>query len=61
MPAFVYRRYFGAHGLKSLTQDLALVGIKPRRSFLVGMIEEMSDTKRQAWLHRLNALGRAAA
>src|SRR5262245_22436144 len=60
MPAFVHRRYFRAHGLKSLTQNLALVGIKPRRSFLVGTIEEMSDTKQQA-LHRLNALGRAAA
>lgn len=61
MPALVYRWYFGAHGLKSLTQNLALVGIKPRGSILVGMIEEMSDTKRRAWLHRLNALGRAAA
>jgi putative NADPH-quinone reductase len=61
MPAVVYRWYFGAHGLKSLTQNLALVGIKPRRSILVGMIEAMSDRKRRAWLHRLNALGRAAA
>jgi putative NADPH-quinone reductase len=61
MPAVVYRWYFGAHGLKSLTQHLALVGIKPRRSILVGMIEAMSDSKRRAWLHRLNALGRAAA
>jgi hypothetical protein len=44
-----------------LTQNLALVGIKPRRSILVGMIEDMNDAKRQAWLHRLNALARAAA
>jgi putative NADPH-quinone reductase len=44
-----------------LTQNLALVGIKPRRSTLVGMIEAMSDRKRPAWLHRLNALGHAAA
>jgi putative NADPH-quinone reductase len=29
MPAFAYRWYFGAHGLKSLTQNLALVGITP--------------------------------
>ena len=61
MPAFAYRWYFGAHGRKSLTQNLALVGITPRRFILVGMIEEMSDPKRQAWLHRLNVLGRAAA
>ena len=32
MPALIYRWYFGAHGLKSLAQNLALVGIRPRRS-----------------------------
>jgi hypothetical protein len=37
------------------------MAVKPRRSILVGMIEAMSDNKRRAWLHRLNALGRAAA
>ena len=39
-PAVVYRWYCGAHGLKSLTQNLALVGIKPRRSVLVGRLAE---------------------
>jgi putative NADPH-quinone reductase len=61
MPAFAYRWYFGAHGLKSLTQNLALVGIKPRRSMLVGMIEAISDTKRRTWLDHLRQLGREAA
>jgi putative NADPH-quinone reductase len=61
MPALIYRWYFGAHGLKSLTQNLALVGIRPRRSILVGMIEAMSDSKRRAWLDHLRALGRRAA
>ena len=61
MPALVYRWYFGAHGLKSLTQNLALVGIRPRRSVLVGMIEAMSDSKRRAWLKPLRELGRRAA
>jgi hypothetical protein len=59
MPALVSRWNFRAHGLKSLTQILALVGIKPPRSIFAGMIEVMSDTR--AWLRRLTALGRAAA
>jgi putative NADPH-quinone reductase len=42
-----------AYGLKSVTQNLALVGIKPRSSTLIGMNEAMSDKKRDAWLTRL--------
>jgi putative NADPH-quinone reductase len=61
MPAPTYRWYFRAHGLKSLTQNLALVGIDPRRSILVGSIEAMSDSKRRAWLGRLRDLGHEAA
>jgi len=61
MPAMVCRWYFGAPGLKSLTQNLALVGIKPRRSLLVGSIEAMGDARREDWLHRLRRLGRKAA
>ena len=61
MPGFIYRWYFGAHGLKSLTQNLSLVGIAPCRSTLIGMIEAMDDGKRQRWLDRLRALGGRAA
>lgn len=61
MPALVYRWYFGAHGLKNLTQNLALVGIRSRRPVLVGMIEAMSDSKRRVWLDHLRELGRCAA
>ena len=57
MPGFIYRWYFGAHGLKSLTQNLSLVGIAPCRSTLIGMIEAMDDGKRRRWLDRLRALG----
>lgn len=60
MPAMVFRWYFGAPGLKSLTQNLALVGIKPRRSLLIGSIEAMGDARRRHWLHRLRRLGREA-
>ncbi len=58
MPAPIYRWYFGAHGLKSLKQNLALVGIAPSRHTLIGTIEGMSDHKRRDWLERLRSLGR---
>lgn len=62
MPGWLYRWYFGAHGLKSLEQGiLALVGIKPSRHTLIGMIEGMSDAARRKWLARLHALGRKGA
>jgi putative NADPH-quinone reductase len=61
MPAFVYRWYFGAHGLKSLTQNLSLVGISPSRSTLIGSIEGMTEAKRDGWLQRLGSLGKQAA
>ena len=61
MPAFVYRWYFGAHGLKSLTQNLSLVGISPSRSTLIGSIEGMAEAKRGRWLQRLGSLGKQAA
>src|SRR5262245_13697105 len=61
MPAPIYRWYFGAPGLKSLTQSLSLVGVAPCRTTLIGMIEGMHATKRRKWLRRLSALGARAA
>lgn len=58
MPALVYRWYFGAHALKSLAQNLALIGIKPCRHTLIGMIEGMTSEKRRTWLEHLRELGR---
>jgi putative NADPH-quinone reductase len=61
MPGLAFRWYFGAHSLKSLKRSiLALVGIGPNRHTLIGLIEGMSDAKRQAWLERVDALGRKA-
>ena len=61
MPAFVYRWYFGAHGLKSLKRSiLSLVGIGPNRHTLIGMIEGMSDGKRTAWIGVMRRLGKRA-
>jgi putative NADPH-quinone reductase len=62
MPVFVYRWYFGAHGLKSLERSiLGFAGIGPIRESLFGMIEQASDAKRQAWLAKLRRLGADAA
>lgn len=62
MPAFIYRWYFGAHGLKSLERSiLRLVGIKPIRETLIGMIGSLNEAKRRAWLDKLRTLGREGA
>jgi putative NADPH-quinone reductase len=61
MPGLIYRFYFGAHGLKSLTQTLALVGIAPCRTTVIGRIEAMTDRQRHKWLEHLGALGRRGA
>jgi putative NADPH-quinone reductase len=59
MPAWLYRWYFGAHGLKSLEQGiLAIVGVKPNRHTLIGFVEGMSDAARNRGLVRVRALGR---
>jgi putative NADPH-quinone reductase len=61
MPALIYRWYFGAHSLKSLERNiLRFAGIRPIRETLIGMVEAISDAKRQSWLDNLQALGVAA-
>jgi putative NADPH-quinone reductase len=60
MPAFVYRWYFGAHGLKNLERNvLAFVGIRPVRVSLIGMVEQ-SESRRRVWLDRMQRLGAKA-
>lgn len=56
---FVYRWYFGAHGLKNLRRNiLAFSGIGAIRESLLGMIEDKNGTNREAWLAKMRALGR---
>jgi putative NADPH-quinone reductase len=60
MPAVVYRWYYRAHGLKSLTRSvLGFVGIAPVYATLVGSIEGLSERQRARWLERVERLGRA--
>lgn len=59
MPAFIYRFYFGAHGLRNLKRNiLHFSGIKPARATLIGMVEALSEAKRDKWLEKLAAFGR---
>ena len=49
MPALIYRWYFRAHGVRGLERSvLRFAGMKPVRETLLGMVDTVSDTKRQA-------------
>lgn len=62
MPALVYRWYFGAHSLKNLEQNiLRFSGAGPVRSTLIGMVDAIGGEGREAWLGRMEALGRKAS
>jgi putative NADPH-quinone reductase len=53
MPAFFYRWYFGAHGVKNLVRNiLGFCGIKPIKVSLIGMVAGAAS-KRDAWLARM--------
>ena len=59
MPGFVYRWYFGAFALRMLKRSiLGFVGVAPVRSTIHGMIETVSQEKRQSWLADAEAMGR---
>jgi putative NADPH-quinone reductase len=61
MPGFFYRWYYRAHSLKSLERNiLGFVGIKPVRATVIGMVGDKNSAKRQAWLKKFEADGRAA-
>lgn len=61
MPAAIYRYYFRAHGLKSLESGiLAISGITPVRSTLIGSVEKPDPRYRAKWLETVRELGRCA-
>jgi putative NADPH-quinone reductase len=60
-PGFVYRWWFGAHGVRSLESAiLGLAGIRPVRTTMLGGVEAAGDPKRQRWLAEMRRLGGAA-
>lgn len=62
MPGFIYRWYYGAFALRMLKRSiLGFVGVSPVRSTIHGMIETVSQEKRQSWLADAEAMGRKGA
>jgi len=62
MPAFLYKWYFRAHGIKSFERNvLDFVGIGPIHETLIGMVEGRDPATRQRWLARATGLGRRGA
>ena len=59
MPAFIYRWYFRAHGIKNLNRNiLGFCGIAPVRETPIGMIEAKNGSNRERSLARMRVLGR---
>lgn len=59
MPALLYRWYFRAHGVRGFERSvLRFAGLKPVRETLLGMVEGVRDTRRQAWLDQMRDYGR---
>jgi len=59
MPAFIYRWYFRAHGLKSLERNiLGFCGIGPIKETLIGLIESSEVSRREKALAKMRVLGR---
>jgi len=58
MPAWVYRWFYCAHGVKVLKRNiLAFCGINPVRTSLIGSIENLTDVQRLNWLHAMQQHG----
>lgn len=61
MPAFWYRLYYRAHGVRGLERNvLEFCGIAPVRRSLVGGVAALSESSRRRWLARFAELGRRA-
>ena len=61
MPAFWYRTFFRAHGVRGIEQGiLGFCGIKPVRESFFGLVETKDAKARDKWLQKLSQLGRAA-
>ncbi len=61
LPAFWYRFFFRAHGVRGLERSiLGFCGVKPVRETLIGLVEIKDAAGREKWLTKLEAHGRAA-
>ncbi len=57
-PAFAYRWFYGAHGVRGLDRSiLRFSGIKPVRKTYLGNVEKADEDTRADWLARMRADG----
>jgi len=62
MPAFLYRLFYRAHGVKALKRNvLSFVGYSPVRDTMFGMVEGGSEAKYEKWFGKMKRLGAKAA
>lgn len=58
MPAFLYRWYFQAHGVRGLERSiLRFAGMKPVRETMFGGVGEADEARRQHWLDQMKCYG----
>ena len=58
MPAFIFRWFYGAHGIKSLERNiLKFAGVSPIKESLIGMVEEC-QANRVRWLEKMLVYGK---
>lgn len=57
MPAFIYRTYFGAHGVKALDRStLRFAGIHPIHTTLFGGVGDVAEAKAKRWIAKVESL-----
>ncbi|MBT9291729.1 NAD(P)H-dependent oxidoreductase [Prosthecodimorpha staleyi] len=62
MPAFVFRWFYLAHGIRGLKRSiLSFVGVAPVRETYIGGIGAATPERRAAWLATMAGLGKDAA
>lgn len=62
LPAFWYRFFFRAHGVRGLERSiLGFCGVKPVRETLIGLVETKDAAGREKWLAKLGGHGRDAS
>lgn len=61
MPAFFYRWFYRAHGLKLLKRNiLSFSGIGPIGDSLIGMVDKLDKVKAEKWFKKMRTFGEAA-
>jgi putative NADPH-quinone reductase len=60
MPAFAYRWFYLAHGLRGLERSiLKFVGVAPVRDTMLGNVGAASEATKKNWLAKMRRLGQA--